>query len=93
MKNTVRKNAGLALMITLVLAAVCAWCAPRAGAKEAAHPSVALAGTVSSEAEGPMEGAVVKAKPPVEQSQYRSSVTITAIMHFPPTGSSRANTR
>lgn len=62
MKNALRKSAGLAAIMPVLLAAVCAWCAPRPGEKEAAHPSVALTGTVSSEAEGPMEGVVVRAK-------------------------------
>src|ERR1700681_2387036 len=61
MKNVLR-SAGLAALIPVLLVTLCAWSAPRAGAKEAAHPSVALAGTVSSEAEGLMEGVVVKAK-------------------------------
>ena len=53
MKNALGKSVGLAVVIPVVLAAVYAWCAPRVGDKGAAHPSVALTGIVSSDAEGP----------------------------------------
>ena len=62
MKNAVRKGAGLAVMIPVVLASLCVWCVPRAAAGDTTYSSVALTGVVSSEAEGPMEGVVVKAK-------------------------------
>src|ERR1700730_2383228 len=56
-----RKRIGLAALILLALIAACVW-SDTTGPVEAATPSIALTGIVSSDAEGPMEGVLVKAK-------------------------------
>lgn len=72
MKNAWVKS-GLVLVIPVVLVVVCAWGAPAAGGKEAAHPSVAITGVVSSDLEGPIEGVVVKAR------RTGSTITISVV--------------
>jgi virginiamycin B lyase len=68
-----RKSIGLAVMLPAVLMAVCAWHAFPALGKDAAPPSIALTGVVSSDAEGPMEGILVKAK------RVGGTITITVV--------------
>ena len=67
-----RKSIGLAIMLPAVLMAVCAWCAFPAVGKDAAPPSI-VTGVVSSDAEGPMEGVLVKAK------RVGGTITITVV--------------
>src|ERR1700674_961571 len=56
-----RKSIGLAALILLALIAACGWSVSPV-VVDAATPSIALTGIVSSDAEGPMEGVLVKAK-------------------------------
>jgi streptogramin lyase len=56
------RKLGLAIIIPVVLVIACAWFATRAADKDAAPSTFALTGIVSSDAEGPMEGVLVKAK-------------------------------
>jgi virginiamycin B lyase len=59
MKVSSLERVALGIVISLLLAATSA---SRAADKDAAPPSIALTGAVSSDAEGPMEGVIVKAK-------------------------------
>ena len=59
MKVSSLERVALGIVIGLLLAATSA---SRAADKDAAPPSIALTGIVSSDAEGPMEGVIVKAK-------------------------------
>src|ERR1700674_3266716 len=56
-----RKSIGLAALLLLALIAACGWSVSPV-VVDAATPSITLTGVVSSDAEGPMEGVVVKAK-------------------------------
>jgi virginiamycin B lyase len=67
-----RKSIGLAVLIRLALVAACGWCVSP-GVVNAATPSIALTGVVSSDAEGPMEGVLVKAK------RVGGTITITVV--------------
>jgi virginiamycin B lyase len=69
-----RKSMGLGVLILLAVVAACGWCLSR-GAVEtnAATPPIALSGVVSSDAEGPMEGVLVKAK------RVGGTITITVV--------------
>jgi virginiamycin B lyase len=62
MKVSSLERIALGIVISLLLAAASVWFTSRAADKDAAPSSLALTGTVSSDAEGPMEGVVVKAK-------------------------------
>src|SRR3984893_8147644 len=67
-----RKRIGLADLILIALIAACGWSVSRV-VVDAATPSIALTGVVSSDAEGPMEGVLVKAK------RVGGTITITVV--------------
>src|SRR5580704_12874785 len=70
MKVSSLERVALGIVISLLLAATSA---SRAADKDAAPPSIVLTGIVSSDAEGPMEGVLVKAK------RVGGTITITVV--------------
>ena len=62
MKVSSLERVALGIVISLLVAATSVWFTSRAADTNAAQQSVALTGIVSSDAEGPMEGVIVKAK-------------------------------